>query len=144
MVKPVWNNDQRMNHQIFTKKTHPYAKRNMVPRAVLMKSGLVSINTARQVNAAHLKTTVNAARPMPYLSKTIQVSDGLGPQKKLIFLSNVLDNPQMDLQAPNVLEKWEVNQTTTRVRVVFEQVVLVVGKREHKCKPYSPPSLSMW
>ncbi|GJV75996.1 retrovirus-related pol polyprotein from transposon TNT 1-94 [Tanacetum coccineum] len=42
----------------------------MVPRAVLMKSGLVSINTARQVNVAHSKTTVNAARPMSYLSKT--------------------------------------------------------------------------
>ncbi|GJS78456.1 hypothetical protein Tco_0728337 [Tanacetum coccineum] len=36
----------------------------MVPRAVLMKSGLVSVNTARQVNTAHSKTTVNAARPM--------------------------------------------------------------------------------
>ncbi|GJW83778.1 monodehydroascorbate reductase [Tanacetum coccineum] len=34
-----------------------------------MKSGLVSVNTARQVNTAHSKTTVNAARPMPYLSK---------------------------------------------------------------------------
>ncbi|GKF13617.1 hypothetical protein Tco_0055079, partial [Tanacetum coccineum] len=56
----------------------------MVPRAVLMKSGLVSINTARQnisktavsvntarqVNTAHSKTTLNAARPMSYLSKT--------------------------------------------------------------------------
>ncbi|GJR55610.1 retrovirus-related pol polyprotein from transposon TNT 1-94 [Tanacetum coccineum] len=56
----------------------------MVQRAVLMKSGLVSINTARQnisktavlvntarqVNTAHSKTTVNAARPMSYLSKT--------------------------------------------------------------------------
>ncbi|GJU99693.1 ribonuclease H-like domain-containing protein [Tanacetum coccineum] len=56
----------------------------MVPRAVLMKSGLVSINTARQnisktvvlvntvrqVNITHLKTTVNAARPMSYVSKT--------------------------------------------------------------------------
>ncbi|GKG27541.1 hypothetical protein Tco_0405868, partial [Tanacetum coccineum] len=55
----------------------------MVPRAVLMKSGLVSINTAkqnisktkvlvniaRQVNGAHSKSTVNAARPMSYLSK---------------------------------------------------------------------------
>ncbi|GJZ82296.1 hypothetical protein Tco_0647469 [Tanacetum coccineum] len=40
----------------------------MVPRAVLMKSGLVSINNARQVNVAHTKTTVNAARPMSYLS----------------------------------------------------------------------------
>ncbi|GJR49832.1 putative ribonuclease H-like domain-containing protein [Tanacetum coccineum] len=36
----------------------------MVLRAVLMKSGLVSLNTARQVNTAHLKTTVNSARPM--------------------------------------------------------------------------------
>ncbi|GJW91747.1 putative ribonuclease H-like domain-containing protein [Tanacetum coccineum] len=55
----------------------------MVPRAVPMKSGLVSINTAkqniskiavlinnaRQVNAAHSKTTMNVARPMSYLSK---------------------------------------------------------------------------
>ncbi|GJU54733.1 hypothetical protein Tco_1228447 [Tanacetum coccineum] len=70
MVKPVWNNAQRVNHQNFAKKTHPCAKKNMVPRAVLMKSGLVSVNTARQVNTAHSKTTVNAARPMSYLSKT--------------------------------------------------------------------------
>ncbi|GJX14910.1 reverse transcriptase domain-containing protein [Tanacetum coccineum] len=70
MVKPVWNNAQRVNHQNFAKKTHPCAKKNLVPRAVLMKSGLVSVNTARQVNTAHSKTTVNAARPMSYLSKT--------------------------------------------------------------------------
>ncbi|GJV95255.1 putative ribonuclease H-like domain-containing protein [Tanacetum coccineum] len=37
---------------------------------LLMKSGLVSINTVRQVNAAHTKTTVNAACQMSYLSKT--------------------------------------------------------------------------
>ncbi|GJW49064.1 putative ribonuclease H-like domain-containing protein [Tanacetum coccineum] len=69
MVKPVWNNAQRVNHQNIAKKTHPYAKKNMVPKAVLMKSGLVSVNTARQVNVAHIKTTVNIARPMSYLSK---------------------------------------------------------------------------
>ncbi|GKE18250.1 hypothetical protein Tco_1425827 [Tanacetum coccineum] len=84
MVKHVWNNSQRVNHQNFAKKTHPCAKRNLVPSAVLIKSDLVSINTARQnisktsvlvntarqVNDAHSKTTVNAARPMSYLSKT--------------------------------------------------------------------------
>ncbi|GJY53197.1 putative ribonuclease H-like domain-containing protein [Tanacetum coccineum] len=69
MVKPVWNNAQRVNHQNLAKKTHPCAKKNLVPRAVLMKSRLVSVNTARQVNAAHSKTTVNVARPMSYLSK---------------------------------------------------------------------------
>ncbi|GJU29699.1 retrovirus-related pol polyprotein from transposon TNT 1-94 [Tanacetum coccineum] len=179
----------------------------MVPRAVLMKSSLVSINTnrqniskiavsvniARQCNTAHSKTTVNAARPMSYLSKTAhstvkrtihknttfknsnidqrvntvsgkkfktarpkaivnavkgnnfnvvkasacyvwkpkhkvldhvskhnsasitlkkfyyvdaqgRVSDSLGPQKKLIFLSNVQGNPQMDLQDQGVID----------------------------------------
>ncbi|GJW96080.1 putative ribonuclease H-like domain-containing protein [Tanacetum coccineum] len=73
----------------------------MVPRAVLMKSGLVSINTARQnisktavlvntarqVNAAHSKTTVNAARPMSYLSKT----------------THSTGNPQIDLQDKGVI-----------------------------------------
>ncbi|GJT77839.1 hypothetical protein Tco_1044564 [Tanacetum coccineum] len=143
----------------------------MVPRVVLMKFGLVSINTARQnisktavlvnttrqVNTAHSKTTVNAARPMTYLSKTTHstvnrpinnntvfknsninqrvntvrgknvntvrpkavvndvqgnnvnvvkssVSDGFGPQKKLIFLSDVQGNPQMDLQDKGVID----------------------------------------
>ncbi|GKC56308.1 hypothetical protein Tco_1083906, partial [Tanacetum coccineum] len=42
----------------------------MVPRGVLMKSGLVSLNTARQVNTAHPKITINSARPMSNLSKT--------------------------------------------------------------------------
>ncbi|GJT67435.1 hypothetical protein Tco_1018915 [Tanacetum coccineum] len=70
VVKPVWNNAKRVNHQNFAKKTHPCPKKNMVPRAVLMKSGLVSVNTARQVNAAHSKTTVNAARPKSHFSKT--------------------------------------------------------------------------
>ncbi|GKA62774.1 ribonuclease H-like domain-containing protein [Tanacetum coccineum] len=61
-----------------------YYLHDLMLRAVLMKSGLVSINTARQnisktavsvntarqVNTAHSKTTVNAARTMSYLSKT--------------------------------------------------------------------------
>nr|GEV57000.1 hypothetical protein [Tanacetum cinerariifolium] len=70
MVKPIWNNAHRVDHQNFAKKTHPCAKKNMVPRAALMKSGLVSVNTAKRVNDAHSKTTVNATRPMSYLSKT--------------------------------------------------------------------------
>ncbi|GKE85623.1 putative ribonuclease H-like domain-containing protein [Tanacetum coccineum] len=44
--------------------THPSPKRNMVPKAVLMRSDLVSLTTARIVNTAQPKTTVNCARPM--------------------------------------------------------------------------------
>ncbi|GJT20718.1 hypothetical protein Tco_1433643 [Tanacetum coccineum] len=56
---------------------HPHPKRNFVPRAVLMKSGLktlntarqnssraaVSVNTARPINTAYPKPTVNCAKP---------------------------------------------------------------------------------
>ncbi|GKF87323.1 hypothetical protein Tco_0258200 [Tanacetum coccineum] len=40
----------------------------MVLRAVLMKSSLISLNTARQVNTAHQKITMNYARPITNLS----------------------------------------------------------------------------
>ncbi|GJV07530.1 ribonuclease H-like domain-containing protein [Tanacetum coccineum] len=64
MVKPVWNYTQRVNHQNFSRMTHPSPKRNMVPKAVLMRSGLVSLTTARPVNTAQPRTTVKSARPM--------------------------------------------------------------------------------
>ncbi|GKD02198.1 hypothetical protein Tco_1177172, partial [Tanacetum coccineum] len=44
--------------------THPSRKRNIVPKAVLMRSSLVSLTTARPVNTAQPKTTVNSSRPM--------------------------------------------------------------------------------
>nr|GEU77673.1 retrovirus-related Pol polyprotein from transposon TNT 1-94 [Tanacetum cinerariifolium] len=64
VVKPNWNNANRVNHHNFPKKTHPSPKRSMVPKATLMRSGLVSVTTARPVNIAQPKTTVNSARPM--------------------------------------------------------------------------------
>ncbi|GJU63256.1 putative ribonuclease H-like domain-containing protein [Tanacetum coccineum] len=152
MVKPVWNYTQKVNHQNYSRMTHPSPKRNMVPKAVLMRSGLVSLTTARPVNTAQPRTTVNSASPMTNRVNTvkdknvnaarpkivvnvvrpkavlnavkgnqvnvvkasacwvwkpktkIQVSDGLGPQKKLIFLTNVQGNPQMDLQDQGVID----------------------------------------
>ncbi|GJR45938.1 hypothetical protein Tco_1314041 [Tanacetum coccineum] len=75
--KPVWNNARRVNHQNSQRLTHPHPKRNFVPRAVLMKSGLktlniarqnslraaISVNTARPINTAYLTPIVNCARP---------------------------------------------------------------------------------
>ncbi|GJT66792.1 putative ribonuclease H-like domain-containing protein [Tanacetum coccineum] len=63
-VKQVWNYTQRVNHQNLSRLTHPGPKRNMVPKVVLMRLGLVSLTTARLVNTAQPKTTVNSARPM--------------------------------------------------------------------------------
>ncbi|GKD11951.1 hypothetical protein Tco_1196358 [Tanacetum coccineum] len=128
MVKPVWNNAQRVNYQNFAKKTHPYAKKNMVPRAVLMKSRLVSINTARQtisktavsvntarqVNIAHLKTTVNAARPMSYLSKIAHST-----VKRLIHKNTTFKNSNID-QRVNTVSGKKFN--TARPKVVVNAV----------------------
>ncbi|GJV14409.1 hypothetical protein Tco_1359732 [Tanacetum coccineum] len=59
------NNYTRVNYNYSAKKAHPSAHRNMVPRAVLMKTGLRLLNTARPVNTAHPNTIVYSARPMP-------------------------------------------------------------------------------
>ncbi|GJX41042.1 hypothetical protein Tco_0256032 [Tanacetum coccineum] len=73
--KHVWNNARRANHQNSQILTHPHSKRNFVPRAVLIKSGLktvntgrqnssrVAVNTARPINTAYPRPTVNCARP---------------------------------------------------------------------------------
>ncbi|GJX63854.1 hypothetical protein Tco_0296754 [Tanacetum coccineum] len=44
--------------------THPSLKRNMVPKSVLMRFGLVSLTNARLVNTALPRTTVNSASLM--------------------------------------------------------------------------------
>ncbi|GJU49547.1 hypothetical protein Tco_1219102 [Tanacetum coccineum] len=65
MVKPVWNNARRVNHQNSTRMTHPNSKRNMIPQAVLMRPGLKIINTARSraaVNVVKPKAVHNAVK----------------------------------------------------------------------------------
>ncbi|GKA15587.1 hypothetical protein Tco_0695334 [Tanacetum coccineum] len=66
------NNYNRVNYNYTTNRTHPNAQRNMVPRAVLMKTGLKSFNTARTVNTAHPKSIVFSAKPMSRFSKSSQ------------------------------------------------------------------------
>ncbi|GJX23504.1 putative ribonuclease H-like domain-containing protein [Tanacetum coccineum] len=66
------NNYTRVNYNYFAKKAHPSAHMNMVPRAVLIKTGLRPLNTARHVTTAHPKTTVYSARPMLRFSKSAQ------------------------------------------------------------------------
>ncbi|GKE95404.1 hypothetical protein Tco_1580259 [Tanacetum coccineum] len=114
MVKPVWNNAQRVNHQNFAKKTHPCAKKNMVPRAVLMKSGVVSVNSARQVNTAHIKTTVNASKPMSYLSKTAHSTI-----KRPIHKNTAIKNSNINQKVNTVKGK---NVNTARLKAIVNVV----------------------
>ncbi|GJZ90371.1 ribonuclease H-like domain-containing protein [Tanacetum coccineum] len=100
----------------------------MVLRAVLIKSGLVSINTARQnisktavsvntarqVNTAHLKTIVNAARPMPYLSKIAHST-----VKRPIHKNTTFKNSNID-QRVNTVSGKKIN--TARPKAVVNAV----------------------
>ncbi|GKA63728.1 hypothetical protein Tco_0763334 [Tanacetum coccineum] len=126
----------QVNHQNFTKKTHPCALKKMVSRAVLMKSGLVSnnaarqnfsktavlVNAARQVNTAHTKTTVNAEKSMSYFSKPAHSTVKRPIHKKTTF-KNSNDN-----QRVNTVKGKTVNTARPKavVNVVKKNSVNVV------------------
>ncbi|GJT15433.1 putative ribonuclease H-like domain-containing protein [Tanacetum coccineum] len=61
--KYVWNNARRVNHQNSKRISHPHPKGNFVPKTVLIKSGLKTLNTARQ-NSSKAAVSVNTARPI--------------------------------------------------------------------------------
>ncbi|GJW10046.1 hypothetical protein Tco_1575873 [Tanacetum coccineum] len=81
------NNYTRVNYNYSAKKAHPNSHKNMTPRAVLMKTGLKPLNTARPVNTAHPKTIVYRARPMSCFSKIAQ-STVNRPYQSRIALTN--------------------------------------------------------
>ncbi|GKF00061.1 hypothetical protein Tco_0023411 [Tanacetum coccineum] len=86
----------------------------MVPRAVLMKSGLVLVNTARQniskpavlvntarqVNTVNSKTIVNATRPMSCLSKAAHSTI-----KRVIHKNTTFKNSNINQSVNNVRGK---------------------------------------
>ncbi|GJT33217.1 putative ribonuclease H-like domain-containing protein [Tanacetum coccineum] len=99
----------------------------MVPRAVLMKSGLVSVNTARQVNTAHSKTTVNAARPMSYLSKIAHSTVKRPIHKNTAFKNNyeVIDGGYIAFQGNLKGGKITGKDTIKTGNLDFENVYFV-------------------
>ncbi|GJV59011.1 putative ribonuclease H-like domain-containing protein [Tanacetum coccineum] len=82
----------------------------MVPRAVLMKSSLVSVNTARQVNDAHSKTTVNAARLKSHFSKP-----SYSNVKRPIHKNTTFKNSNFNQRVNTIKDK---NVNTVRPKVV--------------------------
>ncbi|GJW92470.1 putative ribonuclease H-like domain-containing protein [Tanacetum coccineum] len=57
------NNYNKKDNDYYSKTSHPSAHKHMAPRAVLMKTGLKSFNTARPVNTIRpFRSTVNTVR----------------------------------------------------------------------------------
>ncbi|GJT08676.1 hypothetical protein Tco_0843138 [Tanacetum coccineum] len=80
VVKPVWDNAKRVNHQkISNKLKYPQAKRTFVPSGVLTKTGLVNpvrINGKRVVHTVRTDRPISTARPVstarPFAPKIAQ------------------------------------------------------------------------
>ncbi|GJR76080.1 putative ribonuclease H-like domain-containing protein [Tanacetum coccineum] len=106
MEKTVWNSARRVNHQNSTRMIHPNPKRNMIPQAVLMRYGLKLLNIARPVNTAHLKGTVNGARPVFNNDTTARPKAVVSTVKRNlvnIVLGNE-GNPEQELQEQGVID----------------------------------------
>ncbi|GKF02904.1 hypothetical protein Tco_0029827 [Tanacetum coccineum] len=119
--------------------TYPSPKRNMVPKAILMKSGQVSLTTARSVNTAQPRTTINSARPMTMLLiKHIQLPKAVvntarpkavlnavkGNQVNAVKASACWGNPQQDLQEKGVIDSGYSRHMTGNMSYVtdFEEI----------------------
>ncbi|GKC49605.1 hypothetical protein Tco_1072350 [Tanacetum coccineum] len=112
------NNYNRVNYNYTIKRTHPNAQRNIVPRAVLMKTGLKPFNTARTVNTAHPKSTVFSAKLMSCFLKIAQ-STVRRPFQSKTTLSNKRFTNKVNIakaQAVNIARPQAVN--TARPKIV--------------------------
>ncbi|GJS54806.1 putative ribonuclease H-like domain-containing protein [Tanacetum coccineum] len=99
----------------------------MVPRAVSMKSGLVSLNIARQVNIAHLKIIMNSARAMTNLSKTTHSTVKWPIHKNTTFKNSNFN------QRVNTVKDKKFNTTRTKevVNAARPKVVVNAVKRNN-------------
>ncbi|GJV59901.1 ribonuclease H-like domain-containing protein [Tanacetum coccineum] len=96
----------------------------MVPRAVLMNSGLVSLNTARQDNTAHPKITINSARPMKNLSKTVHST-----VKRPIHKNTAFKNSNFNQRVNTVKDKkFNIDRPKEVVNVARPKAVVNVVK----------------
>ncbi|GKB52802.1 hypothetical protein Tco_0903555, partial [Tanacetum coccineum] len=74
LIKDLWNNDQRVNHQ--NKLTHPHPKRNFVPTPVAIKSEQVPVNAAKQ-SSPRAAASISTARPVNTAAPKPKVNDAL-------------------------------------------------------------------
>ncbi|GJV76601.1 hypothetical protein Tco_1508185 [Tanacetum coccineum] len=110
----------RVNYNYTTNMTNPNVQRNMVPRAVLMKIGLKSFNTAMTVNTAHPKSIVFSAKSMLRFSKSAQ-STVKRPYQLETILSNkrfTQTNNTAKAKAVNTARPKPVNTTRPHSAIV--------------------------
>ncbi|GJS52936.1 putative ribonuclease H-like domain-containing protein [Tanacetum coccineum] len=116
------NNYTRVKYNNSAKKAHPNSHRNMTPIAVLMKTDLKPLNTARPVNIAHPKTTVYSVSPMSCFSKLAQ-STVKRPSQSRTELTNKNFNQKVNIAKEKVYTAKPKAVNTTRPTSTIVNVV---------------------
>ncbi|GJU19800.1 hypothetical protein Tco_1153142, partial [Tanacetum coccineum] len=97
----------------------------MVPKAVLMRSCLVSLTTTRPVNTAQPRTIVNSARPMTNIFNKAHSTVRMPIHKKTTFENSNIN------QRVNTVRDKNVNAARPKVNATRPKAVLNVVKGNH-------------
>nr|GEY17397.1 retrotransposon Orf1 [Tanacetum cinerariifolium] len=134
LVRLVWNNTRKGNHQNSLRNSNPHPKRNFVPRTVLIRCvfktlntarqnssrAVVSVNSARKINTAYPRPTINSARPVSNVFNRVY-SHGKMPINNRTTSKNSKINKKV-----NTIRAKHVNTVRPEVNTVRPKAVLNV------------------
>ncbi|GJR68830.1 ribonuclease H-like domain-containing protein [Tanacetum coccineum] len=117
--KPV-KKSVRVDNYYYAKTSHHRTYKNVTPRAVLLRTGLKPLSTAKSVYTAHPKPTVHCARPKTHFFKSAQ-STVQRPFYKKPALTNRHFNHKVNTVRPrivNTARSYRTPVNTVRPRVI--------------------------
>nr|GEV69605.1 putative ribonuclease H-like domain-containing protein [Tanacetum cinerariifolium] len=129
--KPVYNNAMRVNHHNFSRMSHPYYNRNVVPITVLTRSGLMSLNAAKPVSTAIPQTTVKSPWPVTHvvnkahspIRKPINhrpATKNSNFNQKVTTIKVTKGNPQQALKDKGVIDSGCSRHMTRNIYYLFD------------------------
>nr|GFB41745.1 hypothetical protein [Tanacetum cinerariifolium] len=146
VVRPVRNNTRKVNHQNSPRMSNPHPKKNLVPRAVLMRFGfktlntarrnssraVVLVNTTRQINTAYPGPTVNNARPMSNVFNRAHSHDKRPINNRTTTKNSKINQKVNTVRSKHVnTAKPKVNTARPNVNTARPKAVLNAVKGNH-------------
>ncbi|GKC18143.1 putative ribonuclease H-like domain-containing protein [Tanacetum coccineum] len=119
-IEKIVKKSVRVDNCYYAKTSHYRTHKNVTPRAVLLRTGLKPLSTAKSVYTAHPKPTVHYARPKTHFFKSAQ-STVQRPFYKNPALTNRHFNHKVNIVRPrivNTARSYRTPVNTVRPRVV--------------------------
>ncbi|GJX43871.1 putative ribonuclease H-like domain-containing protein [Tanacetum coccineum] len=125
--KTLWNNARMANHQNSQRMTHPHPKGNFVPKSVLMKSSIKSLNTAGQ-NFSKAAVSVNTTRPIntAYTRPTVNSGDVTTAGPKAVIMKKLMVDLLHLEEIPKEVESLVKVKSVQKNSVLFTDTACVV------------------